>query len=207
MEKTLSFSEPFLNVEHISYEENYEIDEKSVLINIDLDPLELEETDLHPLKSLVCANTIIEKVKNIVVISVADEDYLGNNPKVDLEIIKNRWQHIFDLTNDEQLQNTALWRSEKTRVGRVELNLWYAEAGTQCGIHNQHDFMETHTQIYGIGRMQKFRFNKISSLYQEVYMSPGYSHDPFYSNLGKYPWHQYYADTDCIWLAIEQHSE
>jgi hypothetical protein len=20
-----------------------------------------------------------------------------------------------------------------------------------------------------------------------------------------YPWHQYYADTDCIWLAIEYH--
>jgi len=206
MEKTLNFSEPFLNVEHISYEKNYEISNKSIVINIDLDPLELEEIDLPSLKSVVCANTVIEKAKNIIVLSIAGEDYLGNNPKVDREIIKNRWQHIFDLTNDSHLQQTLLWRSEKKRIVTLELNLWYAEAGTHCGIHNKHEFMEMHTQIYGIGRMQKYRTKNVSSLYQEVYMSPGYTHDPFYSSQGKYPWHQYYADTDCIWLAIEQHS-
>jgi hypothetical protein len=42
-----------------------------------------------------------------------------------------------------------------------------------------------------------------SSIYQEVFMSPGYTHEPFYNDKGKYPWHAYYADTDCIWLAIE----
>ena len=38
-------------------------------------------------------------------------------------------------------------------------------------------------------------------------MLPGYTHDPFFvlSNKGgfSYPWHRYYAETDCIWMAIE----
>lgn len=61
-----------------------------------------------------------------------------------------------------QLKNAPLWRSEKERIGNLEFNLWYAHAGTHCGIHNQHDFPEVHTQIYGIGRMQKFHVNHIN---------------------------------------------
>lgn len=207
MEKLLKFSEPFLNVEHVSYTNNYEIDTKSIIINIDLDPLELEELELSTMKSAIYANTVIDKVQNILVISVANEDYLGKNPQIDLEIIKNSWQHVYDLFNKPHLQHIPLWRSEKERIGRLEFNLWYAPAGTHCGLHHMHDFLEAHTQIYGIGRMQKFHENNLNTLYQEVFMSPGYSHDPFYSNLGHYPWHQYYADTDCIWLAIEQHPD
>jgi len=207
MEKPLNFSEPFVMAEHVSYTSNYEVDHKSIIINIDLDPLELEEVELPSMKSAVCANTTIEKVKSIIVISIINEDYLGNNPQIDREIIKNSWHLAYDLFNKPHLQNIPLWRSEKERIGRLELNLWYAPAGTNCGLHNLHDFQEVHTQIYGNGRMQKFRENDMRTLYQEVYMSPGYSHDPFYTSFGKYPWHQYYADTDCIWLAIEQHPD
>ncbi len=205
MEKTLNFSEPFLTVEHISYEDDYQIDEKSIVINTDLDPLNIDENELNYLKSMVCARTYVPKVKSMLVISIINEDYIGKNPGVDNEIIKNNWHHVFDIFNVPQLEHTTLWRSQKETVGNLEMNLWYAPAGTNCGIHNQHDFLEVHTQIYGIGRMQKFQRNDLQSLYQEVYMSPGYTHNPFYSNTGKYPWHQYYADTDCIWLAIEKY--
>jgi len=205
MEKTLNFSEPFLTVEHISYEDDYEINEKSIIVNTDLDPLNIDENELHYLKSMVCARTYVPKVKSMLVISVINEDYMGRNPGVDDEIIRNNWLHVFDLFNVPQLKHTTLWRSQKETVGNLEMNLWYAPEDTHCGIHNQHDFLEVHTQIYGIGRMQKFQRNDFNSLYQEVYMSPGYTHNPFYSNTGKYPWHQYYADSDCIWLAIEKY--
>lgn len=205
MEKTLQFSEPFVTAEHISYTNDFKIDRRSIVVNIDLDPVEIEEIDLPSMKSIVCSNVTIEKVKNIIVITVANDDLLGKNPEIDREIIKTSWQHIYDLTNSEDFKNVNLWRSEKSRIGRTMLNMWYAPAGTHCGIHNEHDFLEVHTQIYGIGRMQKFNSNNFRTLFQEVYMSPGLTHEPFYDNRGKYPWHQYYADTDCIWLAIEQH--
>lgn len=205
MEKTLRFSEPFLTAEHVSYTENYQLDRSSIVINIDLDPLEIGEIDLPSMKSIICAKTTIDKVKSMIIISIADEIFLGSNAKIDTEIIKNSWKHVYDLYNLPQLKNIPLWKSEKAKIGNAEFNLWYAPAGTDCGLHKIHDFLEVHTQIYGVGSMQKFHHNNMNSIYQEVYMSPGYSHDPFFTNTGKYPWHQYHAYTDCIWLAIEQH--
>ena len=205
MEKTLNFSEPFLTVEHVTFEEDYEINEKSIIINTDLDPLFIDDVELPTLHSLICAKTYVPKAHSMLVISVANEKFMGKNDEIDVDIIKNNWYHVFDLFNVPHLEKTPLWRSQKSRIGNLDLNLWYAPAGTHCGIHNQHDFLEVHTQIFGIGRMQKFHRNDVKSLYQEVFMSPGFTHDPFYSNTGEYPWHQYYADSDCIWLAIEQY--
>ena len=207
MEKTLIFSEPFLTAEHITYTHNFKINGKAIVINIDLDPLEFDELSLPTFKSVVCANTTIELVKNMLLFTIPEGGYLAKNQSIDREIIETSWQHIYELTNNDRLKSVELWRSEKIKMDHLELNLWFAPKGTQCGIHNMHDFLEVHTQIYGLGRMQKFRTKDPSSIYQEVYMSPGFSNNPFYSNLGLYPWHQYVADTDSIWLAIEQHSE
>jgi hypothetical protein len=92
---------------------------------------------------------------------------------------------------------------------RLKLNLWYTPEQTDCGIHTGHKFLEVHTQIVGTGHMQKFRENISDTLYEDVAMPPGYTHDPFFT-VGNdrgfsYPWHRYYADTDCIWMAIELH--
>ncbi|MEU6538912.1 hypothetical protein [Streptomyces sp. NPDC047000] len=129
-------------------------------------------------------------------------------------------------------RSIPLWRSPVDSIGRVafdparllrqtpsagppqpfevRVNLWFAPAGTDCFIHDRHDFIEVHTQVTGLGRMQKFRSQDHATLYQDVLMSPGYTTpDPFCA-VGSdgtcvYPWHQYHADTDCTWLAIEYH--
>jgi hypothetical protein len=129
-------------------------------------------------------------------------------------------------------RNTPLWRSPQDEIGcvtfdpgtlpgqkvsshgqatfLVKVNLWFAPADTNCFIHNQHAFIEIHTQIAGYGRMQKFRAQDHSTLYHDELMSPGYTTTvPFCEVAGRaqymYPWHQYYADGDCIWMAIEYH--
>lgn len=92
---------------------------------------------------------------------------------------------------------------------RLKLNLWYTPEGTDCGIHTGHQFLEVHTQILGTGHMQKFRENNADTLYEDVLMCPGFTHDPFFvvgnDRRYSYPWHRYYADTDCVWMAIELH--
>lgn len=98
-----------------------------------------------------------------------------------------------------------------TRDFDVWLNLWFAPAGTDCAIHNRHDFLEVHTQVLGHGRMQKFHTRHHDSLYQDELMSPGYTTpDPFCEGAPdggfRYPWHQYRADSDCVWLAVEYHA-
>ncbi|MGA5133796.1 hypothetical protein ACPCTO_28740 [Streptomyces olivoreticuli] len=92
----------------------------------------------------------------------------------------------------------------------VRVNLWFAPAGTDCAIHNLHDFIEVHTQVLGIGRMQKFRTPDHGSLYEDLLMAPGYTTPQPFCATGPdgtftYPWHQYHADTDCVWLAVEYH--
>lgn len=92
---------------------------------------------------------------------------------------------------------------------RLKLNLWYTPEETDCGIHTGHQFLEVHTQLLGTGHMQKFRENKADTLYEDVLMPPGFTHQPFFT-VGQngsfyYPWHRYYADTDCIWMASELH--
>ena len=92
---------------------------------------------------------------------------------------------------------------------RLKLNLWYTPEGTDCTIHTGHQFLEVHTQILGTGHMQKFRENNQDTMYEDVLMPPGFTHDPFFT-VGEdrsfnYPWHRYYADTDCIWMAVELH--
>ncbi|HXY13384.1 MAG TPA: hypothetical protein VEI26_02670 [Terriglobales bacterium] len=99
--------------------------------------------------------------------------------------------------------------STSPRRYRLKLNLWYTPEETDCGIHTGHQFLEVHTQVLGTGRMQKFRENNAETLYEDVLMPPGFTHDPFFSVANdrsfKYPWHRYYADTDCIWMAVELH--
>ncbi len=58
--------------------------------------------------------------------------------------------------------------------------------------------------------MQKFKAQDYGTLYEDMLMSPGFTTVvPFCqvedNNQYIYPWHQYYADTDCIWMAIEYH--
>jgi len=99
--------------------------------------------------------------------------------------------------------------SPSPRRYEVKLNLWYTPEETDCLIHTGHKFLEVHAQILGTGHMQKFRENNPETLYQDVLMPPGFTHDPFFvianDRSFSYSWHRYYADTDCIWMAVELH--
>jgi len=129
---------------------------------------------------------------------------LWKSPQFDLGIVKFDPYFVTGLStvNDKS----------KIKSYQLKVNLWFVPAKTNCGIHNHHatpEFLEVHTQIYGDGRMQKFHSNDFTTLYQDVRMSPGMTHIPFASVDSEggffYPWHQYYSDTDCIWIANEFH--
>ena len=101
-------------------------------------------------------------------------------------------------------------RTERqTTEFELRLNLWWAPPETDCSIHIEHPFLELHSQIFGVGRMQKFRERDAATLYEDVVMARGMTHEPFARLMDphgwEYPWHRYYADTDCVWLAIEFH--
>lgn len=184
-----------------------------------------------PQKSTLVENARIVSADSILLIRVEDEENLGRL------ILQDDWKLASELFGPD-LDGVALWRSPQQDIGTVELspgqvtgdtltcddfmtfrvqvNLWFAPGRTDCGIHNHsgsdNDFLEYHPQIVGIGRMQKFREQDKSTLYEEVVLAEGMTHDVFCSTDREsgsfvYPWHQYYSDNDCVWLVVELHPQ
>lgn len=202
--RALNFSEKFLKVEYIENAENYCIGQKTIVVNLGDNNIEILGKKLKPMKSSIYSNVRLKQAEKIVLINLKPDLFSKKAFAFSKEIM-GKWKRAYDIFLLQQLKDVKLWRSEKDRIENVEFNLWFAPAETNCRIHREHDFKEIHTQVYGTGRMQKFNENDQKTLYQEVFMSPGYTHDPFYDENGIYPWHRYYADTDCIWMAIEFH--
>lgn len=102
----------------------------------------------------------------------------------------------------------------------VRLTAWLASAGTDCGVHREHSFLEHHIQLAGLGCMQKFHDRGLSSLYETQHLAEGSAQpglhcrwpvddpvDPGTFAPPTYPWHQYRARTDCVFAVVEYHPE
>jgi hypothetical protein len=180
---------------------------------------------LRPWKSTIIEDGVITRAGSLIVIQVVQQENIGS------VVVDPHWR-LFGTSVPEGSafpRNTPLWISPQDDLGRLEVdlchldgatagpgetepvdlkvNLWYASPHTDCFIHTGHRFMEIHTQIHGTGRMQKFREASADTLCEEFIMSPGSTHPPFFVMTPEqdvlYPWHRYYADTDCIWMAME----
>lgn len=131
-------------------------------------------------------------------------------------------------------QGPVLLRSPQSTVGAVDLdvsraaggpgarpvradvrvNLWFSPAGTECGRHDRHPFLEIHTQVDGHGVVEKFHRHEAEAPYEEQLMAPGVTGASAFCRYAAqadgpgtftYPWHQYRAITDATWLAVEYH--
>jgi len=200
----LKFSTNFCESFLISDADNFEVKKDSIIINASDSEEKINGETCPSWRSIICNGG---KISGKKLISISPETHLHNISEIErADEIKNTWSHVYDVFGVDSLKNINLWRSKKdAEIPGVELNLWYAPKGTDCGIHNEHDFREIHTQISGLGIMQKFSQKKYDSLYREVVMPVGLTHEPFYDADLSYPWHQYKCITDCVWLAIEFH--
>lgn len=200
--KKLQFPEPFYTIKAIHEEEQYKIDKKNILVNLGHKDIAVKDIPLGYLKSTIVRNVILNDIQCALVI----EDYEKNssNPEFFNEI-KKQWRLMFDMSKQERHKGILLWRSPKEKVDNIDLNLCYIGANMDTGPHKEHssDFMEVHTQLLGYGKMQKLEGNDINTMYQEVILAPGYTHEPFFNEDNVYPWHQYHSISDAIYMAIE----
>jgi hypothetical protein len=230
-QKTIKFSEKYLKTTWLRTVHNYHIQNRTIVVNLGNKKAHIAappEKCLLPRTSTILKDVSIKDGDSLLLIEIVDETNIGG---IVLDSLWNLLGELMDFPKD-----VPLWKSPQYDLGtvkfdpyfvtglsdkakdsnikeyKVKVNLWFAPAKTNCAIHNKHmvpDFLEVHTQIYGIGRMQKFHANNFDTIYQDVIMSPGETHIPF-ASVGEdgqfvYPWHQYYSDTDCIWMANEFH--
>jgi hypothetical protein len=163
------------------------------------------------------------------------------NEKAREEINKGKWEYAGDLY--PAVKGMLLWQtkeelidligpfnldpyyltgqSDKEEESRkipfnIKCYLWFAPQQSHCGIHNNHKYIEIHTQVSGIGYLPKFLQQDATTIYEDYRMAPGYSTTkpfcvviPDETEASKvqfiYPWHEYYAETDCVWLVAEYH--
>jgi hypothetical protein len=197
--KSLNFGQPFYSIKLFEQEKDIKIDKKSIVVNLGKSGVFVEKYELGYLNSSIISNVTLRNAERVLVI----ENYEDVNIKDAVKHIKRNWAYAFDLFNVVGLKNTPLWRSEKQRANNMSFNLWYCSPDADCGIHNEHNFKEVHTQVFGYGKMQMFHENKYTSIYNEVILAPGNTHKPFYYDNSVYPYHQYKGITECIWLAVE----
>ncbi|AWM24810.1 hypothetical protein N181_07240 [Sinorhizobium fredii USDA 205] len=223
--RDLAFADEFIYAKLIENVVDYEVDDAIV---VNLSPRPLVTGDEHPAivpawKSTWLRGGRIKSAERVALLKVQRAtnlggamfrgwDWLGNRIRSfprDTPLFISKQDEVGSVTTDPRVFTNERAEHEAPQSFTLKLNLWWAPGDTDCFIHHEHPFLETHTQIHGSGRMQKFKQRDPSTLYEDVVMPVGYSHDPFCRVTGKnewtYPWHRYYADTDSVWLAVELH--
>ncbi|RJT77950.1 hypothetical protein D6T63_13390 [Arthrobacter cheniae] len=220
-QELLSFSSPLAYAEILRSVTDYVIPGRNIVVNMSASDAWVgaqQSSALPPFSSTILVDGRVSG-HLLGVFSVQDipeQEHLARNlgwtdfygPGEDHPVLLKSVQQSLGAVEIDKAQ--AL-HSPGLGVGDFELkaNLWFSPAGTDCGIHNEHPFIEIHTQISGIGRMQKFTAKDQTALYEDQILAPGATNPvPFCTQQPAgflYPWHQYKADTDCIWLALEYH--
>jgi hypothetical protein len=225
-EQRLSFSDDFLSAHVVSGLRDYRAAGRCIVVNLSSDPVPLAEavrSSIPPWRSTILSDAVIASGERVACFRVMSETNIGG-------VAQRGWRWFGDkepefpratplyLSGQDSLGLVALDPShfvgqtpypKQTREFELKVNLWFCPGLTDCLIHTGHKFLEVHTQLLGLGHMQKFRENREATLYEDVLMQPGLTHEPFPTVVSDtdwhYPWHRYYGDTDCIWLAVELH--
>ena len=200
--RALQFPEPFYTIKAIHGEKEFKIANNSIIVNLSEENIWVKDKPLTFLKSTIVRNVTIKDIQRALVI----ENYERNTTDPEwFNEIKRQWRLMYDMSKQERQRGILLWRSPKEKVDNIDLNLCYISANVDTGPHKEHssNFMEVHTQLLGYGKMQKLEENDISTMYQEVILAPGYTHEPFFNEENVYPWHQYHSISDCIYMPIE----
>lgn len=225
VKRDLAFADDFISAELVENASDYDV-EDAIVINIS--PVSMTTGTDHPAivpawKSTWLKGGRIVSAERAAIIKVRRAtnlggcglrgwDWLGNRIRSfprDTPLYISKQDDTGIVTLDPLVFTNERSESLAPQTFQLKLNLWWSPGDTDCFIHNEHPFLETHTQIHGTGRMQKFKERDDATLYEDVIMPVGYSHDPFCRVTGHnqwtYPWHRYYADSDCVWLAVELH--
>ncbi|MEJ2136351.1 MAG: hypothetical protein P8X86_14045 [Desulfofustis sp.] len=178
----LDFAEPFFTVKYVTDEAEYKVAERSILVNLSVQPIRIESQKLAFLESVVVTNITVNEVERSLIV----ERFADYEDEAALyEEVKKVWPLAYDI----------MYHS-----GSVPLNVGLHKDHVHCG---EVLLKEVHTQIVGYGKMQQCLEKDIDTLYLEEPMAPGTTHKPMFDERGNYPWHQYETITPAIFMAIE----
>lgn len=203
--EALDYASPFFPVSYVQGEEEYAVREKSIVFNLSDKELFINGRPLGFFRATVAVNTVVRHLTRALIIekfaAYPDDEALFAQ-------VKKTWVLAYDATHEERHKGVALWRSPKTKLGNVAVNMCLAgSVPLNVGLHREHwggpPIKEVHVQIVGVSRMQQYYENDLKTLYREDPMAPGTAHPPMYDENIVYPWHQLETTTQGIFMAVE----
>lgn len=208
MRRCLNFSNEFFNAEYIENIKLLDVKNYGIVTNLDKDPIIFDQYgSIDRYKSYLLKNwQIVGQIKKAILVTFG-YDPIRQNPKLNQFCIEHWDNNKIRYPNDPSKWKFKILRSPIEKFGNLEFNCWYLPKNTASSIHIEHPFKEVHTQLYGLGIMNKFKEQKHETLYQKMYMAPGFTHDLFFDKQVIYPWHQYEAVTESVWMAIMDHKQ
>ncbi len=163
----LTFSDLFLRAELLENVSEAPVTSPVIVLNVGKDPVRIGQEILRPRESSIFSQTTITSGDAVVQLA-SESGFSALTEFPHRKECMERWQHVHEIFPLPHLKDTQLWRSPNQQIGKLAMNFWFAAAGTDCGIHNQHDFLEIHTQIWGTGHMQKFHEKNPATMYQDI---------------------------------------
>ena len=171
-ERPLAFSDDFVQARLI--ENVAALAVSGIVVNLSHDPLVIGgvvPTVVPPWKSAILRDAVIASATRIAVFDIARKTNIGGLVLGDnWDWFGNRFAKFprtaplyiscYDVVG-EVLADPFLFSNTRPQPGTIErytlrLNLWWSPAETDCYIHNEHPFLEIHTQIYGSAAFSAF---------------------------------------------------
>jgi len=168
-------------------------------------------------------NIKAEKNTLLTVFNIKNIDIILNKIDVDSEFWKFcriNWKQLREIYDVEWFEKIDLYRSNQIKHEyfweKYKFNLWFCGKSLNewnYNFHNQHDFIEVHTNIAWDWFMQKSDSLKWENLIETVWLMPWTSHRRFdlewvkeKNRNPKYPFHRWLGwNTWNIWLVIEKY--
>ncbi|MGH8002829.1 MAG: hypothetical protein ACREPR_26195, partial [Brasilonema sp.] len=180
VEKQLNFSSLHVDAKYVENVRNYHINSETIVVNLhmwDVNVGKPVRNIIPAFSSTILKDITVEKAEALILLEVKDITNIGN---IILEkgwfLLGDTVENPPSSGDTSELpypKNTPLWKSPQDDAGIVDidpyymtrqaqtlsekqsfvvkLNLWFAPSHTNCFIHNKHDFIEIHTQIFGTG--------------------------------------------------------
>lgn len=199
----LAFPQPLFTIRTVENEREYRAGAKTIILNLsETDDILIEGMPLRYQRSAVITEVTAHNVTRALLV----ENYEQTDPAETFARAREAWPVYYDMSKNPRHMGLLVWRSPKERIfGCMDVNLCAIAGNVRTRPHKTHyvNFTEVHTQLLGYGRMRAFEENDHNTVYRELMLAPGHTHERMYTPDIVYPWHEYESITDAIFMPIE----
>ena len=137
----LDFAEPFFTVTVIENESSFDVQDRSVLLNLSELPIFIEGQSLGQFQSAIFTNITVRQVTKAVLVEGLDRE---PDETALFAAIKKTWPSAFEVRGEERLRGISHYMSPKIWIERLGLTIYHSgSVPLNVGLHKDHAFLSS----------------------------------------------------------------